>query len=154
MSEVSLQAPPVRQAGPAQLALLLAGSCLAVLGAVLIAPVLPKMEDHFAGVAGADVLVPIVLTIPALVIGLTAPFAGLVIDAIDRKRLLIVALLVYAVAGTAPLYLDSLGTIIASRAVVGLCEAAIMTCCTTLIADYWSGPRRSRYLGLQTLVAT
>ena len=28
-----------------------------------------------------------------------------------------------------------------------------MTCCTTLIADYWSGPRRSRYLGLQTLVA-
>ena len=28
-----------------------------------------------------------------------------------------------------------------------------MTCCTTLIGDYWSGPRRSRYLGLQTLVA-
>src|SRR3954451_16032871 len=149
-----VETPPQRQAGPAQLVLLLAGSCLAVLGAVLIAPVLPKMEDHFAGVAGADVLVPIVLTIPALLVGLTAPFAGVVIDAIDRKRLLIVALLVYAVAGTAPLYLDSLGTIIASRAVVGLCEAAIMTCCTTLIADYWSGPRRSRYLGLQTLVAT
>jgi len=152
--DIRVETPPRRQAGPAQLALLLAGSCLAVLGAVLIAPVLPKMEDHFAGVAGADVLVPIVLTIPALVIGLTAPFAGVVIDAIDRKRLLIVALLVYAVAGTAPLYLGSLGAIIASRAVVGLCEAAIMTCCTTLIADYWSGPERSRYLGLQTLVAT
>ncbi|WP_433383823.1 MFS transporter [Actinoplanes sp. CA-142083] len=152
--DIPVETPPRRQAGPAQLALLLAGSCLAVLGAVLIAPVLPKMEDHFAGVAGADVLVPIVLTIPALVIGLTAPFAGLVIDAIDRKRLLIVALVVYAIAGTAPLYLSSLGAIIASRAVVGLCEAAIMTCCTTLIADYWSGPDRSRYLGLQTLTAT
>ncbi|MEU4245171.1 MFS transporter [Actinoplanes sp. NPDC026619] len=145
---------PVREAGPAQLALLLAGSCLAVLGAVLIAPVLPKMEDHFAGVSGADVLVPIVLTVPALIVGLTAPFAGVVIDALDRKRLLIAALIVYAVAGTAPLYLSSLGPIIASRAVVGLCEAAIMTCCTTLIADYWSGPKRSRYLGLQTLAAT
>jgi MFS family permease len=149
-----VETPPRRQAGPAQLALLLAGSCLAVLGAVLIAPVLPKMQDHFAAVAGADVLVPIVLTVPALLIGLTAPFAGVVIDAIDRKRLLIVALLVYAVAGTAPLYLSSLGAIIASRAVVGLCEAAIMTCCTTLIADCWSGPERSRYLGRQTLVAT
>ncbi|WP_030442334.1 MFS transporter [Actinoplanes subtropicus] len=149
-----VETPPQRQAGPAQLALLLAGSCLAVLGAVLIAPVLPKMQDHFAGVSGVDVLVPIVLTVPALIIGLTAPFAGVVIDALDRKRLLLVALLVYAVAGTAPLYLNSLGAIIASRAVVGLCEAAIMTCCTTLIADYWSGPRRSRYLGLQTLVAT
>ncbi|WP_433291233.1 MFS transporter [Actinoplanes sp. CA-030573] len=82
------------------------------------------------------------------------PFAGLVIDAIDRKRLLLAALVVYAAAGTAPLYLDSLGAIIGSRAVVGLCEAAIMTCCTTLIGDYWAGSRRSRYLGLQTLVAT
>ncbi|WP_426502341.1 MFS transporter [Dactylosporangium sp. McL0621] len=143
-----------RQAGRVQLALLLAGSCLSVLGAVLIAPVLPQMQDQFAAVPGADVLVPVVLTVPALVIGLTAPFAGVVVDRLDRKRLLIVAMFVYAVAGTAPLYLPSLGAIIASRVLVGLCEAAIMTCCTTLIADYWTGPRRSRYLGLQTLVAT
>ncbi|MEU7871904.1 MFS transporter [Dactylosporangium sp. NPDC049140] len=143
-----------RQAGRVQLALLLAGSCLSVLGAVLIAPVLPQMQDRFAAVPGADVLVPVVLTVPALVIGLTAPFAGVVVDRLDRKRLLIVAMFVYAIAGTAPLYLPSLGAIIASRVLVGLCEAAIMTCCTTLIADYWTGPRRSRYLGLQTLVAT
>jgi MFS family permease len=142
-----------RQAGPAQLALLLAGSCLSVLGAVLIAPVLPQMTDHFAGVAGVDVLVPIVLTVPALIIGLAAPFAGVVVDALDRKRLLLVAMVLYSVFGTAPLYLQSLGAIIGSRVLVGLCEAAIMTCCTTLIADYWSGPRRSRYLGLQTVLA-
>jgi MFS family permease len=144
---------PARTAGKAQLVLLLAGSCLSVLGAVLIAPVLPQMTDHFAGVAGSDVLVPIVLVVPALIIGLTAPFAGVVIDAVDRKRLLIAAMVAYSVFGTAPLYLKSLGLIIVSRVLVGLCEAAIMTCCTTLIADYWSGSRRSRYLGLQTLVA-
>ncbi|MDI6105808.1 MFS transporter [Actinoplanes sp. NEAU-A12] len=147
-------ATPVRQAGPAQLALLLAGSCLSVLGAVLIAPVLPQMTGHFAGVPGAATLVPIVLTVPALIIGLTAPFAGVIADAIDRKRVLIIAMAGYTVFGTAPLYLNSLGAIIGSRVLVGLCEAAIMTCCTTLIADYWSGPRRSRYLGLQTLLAS
>ncbi|BBH68838.1 MFS transporter [Actinoplanes sp. OR16] len=144
---------PVRQAGLAQLILLLAGSCLSVLGAVLIAPVLPQMTDHFASVPGADALVPIVLTVPALIIGLTAPFAGFIADRIDRKRVLIIAMVGYSLFGTAPLYLDSLSTIIGSRLLVGLCEAAIMTCCTTLIADYWSGPRRSRYLGLQTLLA-
>jgi MFS family permease len=163
MSETILPAPAGEQpspgatgpqAGRAQLVLLLAGSCLSVLGAVLIAPVLPQMTDHFAGVAGADVLVPIVLTVPALFIGLAAPFAGLIADAVDRKRLLIVAMVLYSVFGTAPLYLQSLGAIIGSRVLVGLCEAAIMTCCTTLIADYWSGPRRSRYLGLQTLMAS
>ena len=143
-----------REAGPLQLALLLAGSCLSVLGAVLIAPVLPQMTQAFAGTPGVDVLVPVVLTAPALLIGLTAPFAGVVVDRIDRKRLLLVAMLAYAVFGTAPLYLDSLGAILASRVLVGLCEGAIMTCCTTLIGDYWSGARRARYLGLQTLVAT
>src|SRR6476646_1856054 len=143
-----------RTAGLAQLILLLAGSCMSVLGAVLIAPVLPQMTDAFADTPGVDVLVPIVLTIPALLIGLTAPFAGIIVDRVDRKRLLLIAMVAYTIFGTAPLYLNSLGAIVGSRVLVGICEAAIMTCCTTLIGDYWSGPRRSKYLGLQTLVAS
>jgi MFS family permease len=147
-------APPAsRRAGLPQLTLLLAGSCMSVLGAVLIAPVLPQMNQAFADTPGVKVLVPIVLTAPALMIGLAAPFAGLIADKVDRKRVLIMAMLAYAVFGTAPLYLPSLGTIIASRIAVGICEAAIMTCCTTLIGDYWSGAQRSKYLGMQTLVA-
>lgn len=142
-----------REAGRPQLILLLAASCLSVLGAVLIAPVLPQLAAEFATVPGVELLVPIVLTVPSLVIGLTAPFAGFLADKIDRKRVLLVALVAYAVVGTAPLYLPSLGAIIGSRVLLGVCEAAIMTSCTTLIGDYWSGPRRAKYLGLQTLLA-
>ena len=148
---------PVPDAGPTtglpQLVVLLATSCLSVLGAVLIAPVLPQMTDAFGDVPGVDVLVPVVLTVPSLVIGLTAPFAGWIADAVDRRRLVLVALVAYAILGTAPLYLSTLPLVIASRVLLGLCEAAIMTSCTTLIGDYWSGARRSRYLALQTLVA-
>jgi MFS family permease len=143
-----------RPAGRAQLILLLAASCMSVLGAVLIAPVLPQIQAEFAAVAGVEVLVPIVLTVPALIIGLMAPFAGAIADRFDRKRLLLVAMVGYTIFGTAPLYLGSLGAILGSRVLVGVCEAAIMTCATTLIGDYWSGEQRSRYLGLQTLVAT
>jgi MFS family permease len=143
---------PDRPAGLTQLVLLLAGSCMPILGAVLIAPVLPQLAVAFAGVAGVDILVPVVLTVPALVVGLAAPFAGLLADAIDRKRVLVVAMVAYSVVGTAPLYLDTLPSIIGSRVLVGVCEAAIMTCCTTLIGDYWAGQQRSRYLGLQTIV--
>ncbi len=139
-------------AGIPQLVLLLAASCMSVLGAVLIAPVLPQMQAEFAAVPGAAVLVPIVLTVPALIVGLGAPFAGLIADRFDRKRLLLVALVAYSIFGTAPLYLASLPAILGSRVLVGLCEAAIMTSATTLIGDYWSGEKRSRYLGLQTLV--
>ncbi len=142
-----------RRAGLPQLVLLLAASCMSVLGAVLIAPVLPQMQQEFAAVPGAEVLVPVVLTVPALMIGLIAPFAGFIADRFDRKRLLLIAMVGYTIFGTAPLYLTSLGAVLGSRVLVGICEAAIMTCSTTLIGDYWSGEKRSRYLGLQTLVA-
>jgi len=148
---------PLAESGPAHLlrvTLLMAGSCLPILGAVLIAPVLPKMQDHFASVPGAKALVPLALTVPALSLALLAPFAGVIVDRLGRKRLLIVATLLYAVFGTAPLWLESLGGIIASRALVGVAEAAIMTCCTTLIGDYYSGHRRVKYLALQTMCAS
>ncbi|MFI6012128.1 MFS transporter [Streptomyces sp. NPDC051243] len=149
--------PPVAVSGPAHLlrvTLLMAGSCLPILGAVLIAPVLPKMQDHFASTPGAKALVPLALTVPALSLALLAPFAGVIVDRLGRKRLLIVTTVLYAVFGTAPLWLDSLGAIIASRALVGVAEAAIMTCCTTLIGDYYSGHRRVKYLALQTMCAS
>ncbi|MFG2551483.1 MFS transporter [Streptomyces sp. NPDC048581] len=148
---------PVAVSGPAHLvrvALLMAGSCLPILGAVLIAPVLPKMQDHFASTPGAKALVPLALTVPALSLALLAPFAGVIVDRLGRKRLLVVMTVLYAVFGTAPLWLDSLGAIIASRALVGVAEAAIMTCCTTLIGDYYSGHRRVKYLALQTMCAS
>ncbi|MDC0768517.1 MFS transporter [Streptomyces sp. HD] len=147
----------VAVSGPAHLlrvTLLMAGSCLPILGAVLIAPVLPKMQDHFASVPGAEALVPLALTVPALALALLAPFAGVIVDRVGRKRLLVVAALLYAAFGTAPLWLDSLGGIIASRALVGVAEAAIMTACTTLIGDYYSGRQRVKYLALQTMCAS
>ncbi|MER6243598.1 MFS transporter [Streptomyces griseorubiginosus] len=136
-----------------RLTLLMAGACLPILGAVLIAPVLPQMQDHFDDVPGADVLVPMALTVPALSLALLAPFAGVLVDRLGRKRLLVVATVVYAVLGTAPLWLDSLVAIVVSRALVGVTEAAIMTCSTTLLGDYYSGRQRDRYLAMQTMCA-
>lgn len=135
-------------------ALLMAGSCLPVLGAVLLAPVLPRMQEHFEGVAGSEALVPLVLTVPALSLALLAPFAGVVVDRLGRKRLLIVATVLYALLGTVPLWVDSLYGILASRVLVGVAEAAIMTACTTLIGDYYTGRVRDRYLALQTMCAS
>src|SRR3954463_9043235 len=154
VGEVAVDPATGRPAGRAQAVVLLLASCLGVLGAVLLAPVLPDIEDAFAGTAGVKALTPVVLTAPALVIGLTAPFAGRVVDRIGRKRLLVAALVVYAFVGTAPLWLPSLQLIVVSRVLVGLTEAVIMTCCTTLLADYFHGAQRERYFGLQVVYTT
>ncbi len=152
--EVAVDPATGRPAGRPQALVLLLSSCLAVLGAVLLAPVLPRIEDAFAGTPGVEALTPIVLTAPALVIGLTAMIAGRIVDRVGRKRLLVGALVAYAFVGTAPLWLPSLELIVASRVLLGLTEAAIMTCCTTLLADYFHGSQRERYFGLQVVFTT
>ncbi|MER6632288.1 MFS transporter [Streptomyces sp. NPDC000987] len=140
--------------GGLRVALLMAGSCLPVLAAVLLAPGLPDLQDSFGTVPGAGTLVPLILTVPALAVALPAPLAGVVIDRLGRKPLLVVATLLYAVFGTAPLWLDSLRAIVISRALLGVAEAIVITCCTTLIGDYWTGRVRDRYLALQAVCAT
>ena len=148
-------AQTARRAGVLQGVLLLAGSCMPVLGSVLITPVLPQLSAEFAGVAGAEILVPMVVAIPALMIAIFSPFAGQIVDRVGRKWLLIITMFAYAIAGTAPVWLTGLPEILISRVFVGICEAAIMTVCTTLIVDYFHEERRRRrYLGLQTVVTS
>ncbi|MGY1738119.1 MFS transporter [Geodermatophilus sp. SYSU D00684] len=154
VGEVAVDPTTGRPAGRPQALVLLLSSCLAVLGAVLLAPVLPRIQDAFAGTPGVEALAPVVLTAPALVIGLTAMVAGRIVDRVGRKRLLVGALVAYAFVGTAPLWLPSLQLIVASRVLLGLTEAAIMTCCTTLLADYFHGSQRERYFGLQVVFTT
>lgn len=142
-----------RTAGTLQGVLLCVMSCLSVLGAVLLAPVLPAMQKAFATTPGVAVLVPVTLTIPALMIGLLSPIAGSIIDRVGRKRLLVGSLVAYGVLGMAPLAISSLPLIVLTRAGVGVTEAAIMTCTTTLLVDYFAGTQRVRWLGLQTVAA-
>lgn len=63
---------------------------------------------------------------PALSLALLAPFASVIVARLGRKRLLMVATVLYAVFSTTPL-----PGIIAGRALVGVTEAAILTCCTS-----------------------
>lgn len=154
MTSASTTTHRIHRAGTAQGILLLAGSCMPVLGSVLITPVLPQLSAHFAATPGSEVLVPMIVALPALFIALRAPFAGQIVDRVGRKPLLLVAMVVYALVGTAPAWMEGLTEILVSRVLVGICEAAIMTVCTALIVDYFHGQRRNRYLAAQTVVTT
>lgn len=138
------------QAGPAQGAVLLLGSSLTVMGAVMVAPILPKIAAEFVPAHPAAAgLVPLVATGPALAIALFAPVAGWLADRVGRKMLLLLATLAYGVVGAAPALLNDLGAILVSRLLLGAAEACVMTCCTTLIGDYWQGDMRVRYVNRQ-----
>lgn len=128
---------------------LLVVSTLTVMAGATIAPSLPAMGEHFKEVTNADYLVRLALTLPALFIAIGAPFVGIIIDRFGRKPLLLLALLLYAVAGSSGFFLDDLNLILVGRAFLGLSVAGIMTITTTLVGDYYIGANRAQFMGLQ-----
>lgn len=144
-----------RTAGPLQGIMLLLPITLAVMGIVVLVPVLPQMMAHFAYIPNHQYLLQGgVLTMPALCVMLFSPLAGWLADRFQRRRILIIAMGVYSFLGIAPIFLDNLFAIIATRVGVGMCEAVIMTVTTTLICDYFSGATREKWLASQTAVAS
>ncbi|MCE2489607.1 MAG: MFS transporter [Anaerolineae bacterium] len=131
---------------PLQLSLL-AGSVLVVICSTPLAPALPKMREAFAD-AGA-LQVPMVLTIPALAIVLVAPLVGWVADRYGRKPLFIVSALLYGLVGSSGFIAQDMGTILLGRALFGVAVAGLMTSVAALLGDYFSGPARARFIGLQ-----
>jgi MFS family permease len=124
-------------------------ACMPVMAILVVAPVLPQIETAFADLADVKALAPIALTVPALMIAISAWTMGWIADRVGRKRLLLIAMALYALFGMAPLFLDTLPAIILSRALTGITEAAIITVATVLVGDYYVDGERERYLALQ-----
>ncbi|MFK7921890.1 MAG: MFS transporter [Bacteroidia bacterium] len=128
---------------------LLLSSTLTVMSGALIAPALPQMEAAFADQAGAALLTKLVLTVPALVIAFFSPLAGWLIDRFGKIRLFLFSMVLYTIAGSAGYFLEDLYMILASRALLGLAVAMVMTTSTTLIGDYYEGEERNAFIGVQ-----
>ncbi|WP_260958676.1 MFS transporter [Pseudomonas citri] len=152
-NSVSTAAAPLRQAsGRREGLVLMLGSSLTIMGSVMVAPILPRLGAEFGPVEPrAELLVPLAITGPALAIALCAPLAGWLADRVGRKALLVLATLLYALLGALPAMLDNLSAIVGTRLLFGCAEAAVMTCCATLIADYWQGEERLRYVNRQVV---
>ncbi|MBR9794174.1 MAG: MFS transporter [Gammaproteobacteria bacterium] len=143
-----------KTAGTLQGIILILPITLTVMGAVLLAPIMPKLMDAFGHIDGANYLVPMLISIPALCIAIGAPFAGWLADNIGRRRLLIWSMGLYSVCGLLPLIIDSYWPLLISRIGVGLCEAIVITCSTTLIGDFFTGDQRDKWLGSQAAMAS
>jgi MFS family permease len=136
-------------APPASLrVLLLLLATLTVMAGATIAPSLPGMAEHFADVPRAHLLARLVLTLPALLIALSAFPAGWVVDRFGRKVPLLAGVLLYALAGASGLLVDSLGSILIGRAFLGIAVGIVMTTTMTLVGDLMQPPLRDRFMGM------
>lgn len=114
-------------------------STLTVMSNATIAPALPGLASEFSGTPCADLLVKMLLPIPALFVVIFAPILGWTADKLGRRNQIILSTLMFAISGAAGAKLAGLEAILISRALLGICVAGLMTAITALIADYFSG---------------
>ena len=146
--------PTERTAGSLQGWILVSASWLSVVATSLIAPILPRMAAHFASTPGVETMVQLSIALPSLFVGLLAGSAGILVDRIGRRGVLMVGLVAYALLGMAPLWLNGLPAILISRCGVGVAEAAIFTAGGALLGDYFRGQEREKWFALQAGSAT
>jgi len=142
-----LRGKPVWQDGRA--AALLMAAMLTTMANATISPALPGLERLFADAPNAAMLTRLLVPAPSLSVALCAPFAGIVADRLGRRAMLLAGVVLFVISGCAGLVLPDLPMIFASRLVLGIAVALIMTAQTALIGDYFTGDDRNALTGLQ-----
>src|SRR5260221_7356276 len=129
-----------RTPGLAQGIVLSLATFLPVMATVSLSAAIPRFFEQFGAVPHRDLLIPMLITLPAVSIAALSPVAGAWVGRLGRRRVLIYAVILYGLCGTAPLYLEALPAILVSRVGVGVSEAMLMTSGKTLTGDYFQGP--------------
>ena len=148
-----LAAAPRRHGGLAQGIALMAIVNMPSLALSALVPGLPQLFQQFSNVPHFQLLVPMIITVPSLCVALTSGFTGMLADRYGRRNLLLAALFAFALLGLAPLLFDNLRLIVASRVIVGVAEAAILTVGNALMGDYFEGAQREKWLGYQNMLS-
>lgn len=126
---------------------------LTVIASGILSPVLPKIAAHFAAEPHIELKVGLVATMPALAVALLALGIGRLGDGLGHRRVLLIGLIAYGIAGVAPFWIESLDAIILSRLLVGIGEAAAMSMSIALLVMLFDGAQRRRWLAIQVASA-
>ena len=131
------------------LLILLAGSGDA-LALVTLYPALPAISAHFADIPHAATLVRGLSTIVSLAMVIGAPTAGLLVERLGARKVLLASALLFTVSGLSGFVLNSLWLLLISRAVMGFSQVVLSTTVLTLIATRIIPERRNRWIGIFT----
>jgi MFS family permease len=129
---------------------LLTGANLTLVAGAGLTAAMPVMLTVFSNVPGAALWVSMIITLPALFVVVGGPAVGLLTDRFGRKPVLVSSLLLGGLAGSGGFFLNNIFAILITRALVGISVAGAMTATNALIADYFSGKERAKFMGYQS----
>lgn len=116
---------------------------------VAVVTVIPHLKDIFPS-DNIEFYARLMITLPSFMIAILAPFLGHIIHNIGKKKASIFALTLFGITGTAGYYLNSIETILISRALLGIAIAMLMIISTSLVGDYFKDEHRHKFMGYQS----
>ena len=117
---------------------------------VAIITTLPQLKEHFSDLKDIEFYSRLIITLPSLAVAFLSPFLGHLIHKLKRKTVTLFAVTFFCIFGSAGLYLQSIETLLLSRALLGIAIATLMIITTSLVADYFKEDERHKYMGLQS----
>lgn len=134
------------------LGVLVSASAFTLLPVTAISPLLSTIADHFGSGGTGALKAQSIITLFGIGMMIGGPVSGWLGDRIGVRRMLLAMLFVYAIAGSAGLYLTDLAALLASRVVLGMASAGIASASYVMIASRYDGAGRARMLGYQIAV--
>lgn len=131
------------------LQIILAITLIGVMGTTSIAPAFPQIVEAL-NISKTQVgLIIVAFTLPSVFL---APPFGLLADRFGRKRVLIPALLLFGIAGSACALSRSFSLLIFLRVLSGVGSAGLTSVNLTVLGDLFTGERRTAAMGLNGTV--
>ncbi|WP_247009576.1 MFS transporter [Halorientalis litorea] len=130
--------------------LLLLANIPPVVGTALLSPVLDSLIEPFGTTAANVGLMISLFTAPGIVI---VPVAGVLADRYGRKPILVTALLLFGLTGTAIAFTTDFRVALGLRLLQGIGFAGIVPTLITSIGDLYAGSREAMAQGLRFTVS-
>ena len=121
-------------------------SLLTVMASAAISPALAKIKQAFPGVD--PTLIKLVLTLPSLLIIPFSLIAGWMASRMKKKYVLLIGLVIYTIGGVGGAFARSITELLVIRGFFGIGAGLIIPLSTSLIADFYEGPERTKMMGL------
>ena len=134
---------------PAVYVLLLVAGMFGGLMQTALTPGLAVAGEHFGGGGAGAITAQMIITLAGVGAMIGGPLMAVLARRAGIRNMLLTALALYAVGGSAGLVVESRYLLFASRMLQGAASAGIAIAAATLIADRFTGAARPQFLGLQ-----
>ncbi|MDV2996939.1 MAG: Bacillibactin exporter [Chroococcidiopsis sp. SAG 2025] len=126
-------------------------SLVAVLGVSSVTPAFPALAQALKIAPQNIGLLVTVFTLPTLLLG---PVIGVFADRLGRKKILIPALFLFAIAGAACAIAPNLSVLLVLRCLQGIGAAPLLSLSLTLIGDFYVGDQRATAMGYNSSISS